>query len=218
MADHPVIRESTLEEQCYFYAKYDKFRDLKALFKKGAEHPDLNARHSNNWETPLFAAVDRDSGRCAMFLLSKGADPNVANMSGSTPLHHIAAAPSRLEMAKALLEAGADPSAANKRGATPLHIAAGAGYADLVEALLEKGSDPLALDSDGATPLDRANKSILALEDGNSLYAGLARSLGKNRDWQRAKTLLTAATESRLLARETQATTQPKARASGRSL
>lgn len=217
MTDHPIIRESTLEEQCFYYAKYDKLRELKALFKKGAEHPDPNARDSRNGETPLFAAIDRDSERCAMFLLSKGADPDIANMSGATPLHHIAASPSRLEMAKALLEAGANPSAANKRGATPLHHAAGAGNADLVEALLEKGSDPLALDSEGSTPLDRVNKSILAAEDGNSLYAGLAKALGSG-EWRRAKTLLTAATESRLLARETPAPAQPKARFSGRSL
>lgn len=217
MTDHPVIRESTLEEQCFYYAKYDKLRDLKALFKKGAEHPDINVRAEYSLETPLFAAVNRANDRCAMFLLSKGADPSAANESGRTPLHCIATAPSCLEMAKALIEVGANPSAADKRGVTPLHLAAAAGNADMVEALLAKGSEPLALDSNGATPLDRANKTLQALENGNGLFASLAKSFGTG-DWQRAKTLLTAATEARLIERETHAPLQPKARYSGRSL
>lgn len=218
MTDHPVIRESTPEERCYFCAKYDRLRDLKALFKKGAEHPEIDARRADNLETPLFAAVDRGSGRCAMFLLSKGADPNVASMTGETPLHRIAAQGSRLDLALALIEAGANPSAACKRGETPLHVAAGAGNAALAEALLAKGSDPLALDSDGNTPLDRANRSLGNLDsDGNTLFARLAKSLGSG-EWRKAKTLLTAATESRLLALATPAPSQPKARASARSL
>lgn len=153
MADHSIIRESTPEEQCFYCAKHDKLRDLKSLFKKGAEQLNINALEEHSLETPLFVAVNRANDRCAMFLLSKGADPDARSESGWTPLHALAKASPRLEMAKVLIEAGADVNAKTVSGWTPLHLAARRGHAETCSVLLAAGADPNAKAKDGDTPL-----------------------------------------------------------------
>ena len=55
-------------------------------------------------------------------LLDAGADPNLANKDGETPLYR-ASGKGHAEVAKLLLEAGADPILADKDGRTPLYLA-----------------------------------------------------------------------------------------------
>ena len=61
----------------------------------------------------------------ARLLLEAGADVNLRNDHGSTPLHSVAAMPpAGNAVASALLERGADVNARNDFGHTPLHAAA----------------------------------------------------------------------------------------------
>ena len=55
-------------------------------------------------------------------LLEAGADPNVANKGGFTPLYWATRA-GHVDVVTVLLEAGADPNVANKGGFTPLYWA-----------------------------------------------------------------------------------------------
>lgn len=92
-------------------------------------------------------------------LLAAGADPNLEDECGATPLHtaaashpnhaslnspsDIAACANSAKIVKALLAAGGAPSARDQGGATPLFAAAGGGYnVEAVLALIEAGADP----------------------------------------------------------------------------
>ena len=85
-------------------------------------------------------------------LLKEGADPNVRDEEGRTPLHH-AVKDNRLDIVKLLVESGADVNAPDNYGLTPLHYAVHCGYEKFVDFLLRHGADPNAKDIGGNTPL-----------------------------------------------------------------
>lgn len=119
------------------------------------------------------------------FLLQHGADANVKNTYGKTPLelavqHEYGAAtvrrllaggaevsdvlieaagksgPEAFEVVKTLVDAGAPVSAPNVLGTTPLHRAAKYGTAEMIRELLARGAEINARDRDGTTPLHDA--------------------------------------------------------------
>lgn len=60
--------------------------------------------------TPLLRAVSIGSHAMALYLLEKGANPDLANVGGTTPLR-LAAENGDLVMVRLLLDHGADPAA-----------------------------------------------------------------------------------------------------------
>ena len=106
----------------------------------------------------------------ALLLLEEGANPNVPDSIGRTPLH-AAVETGRPELVKSLLAHGADPNArltepppplkgdfvgtGRYLGATPLCLAAAARVPDveILRLLIAGGADPNLGASDGATPL-----------------------------------------------------------------
>lgn len=128
---------------------------------------DPNFPHVVNDRTPLHFAVDSSDPEVALklvnALLEAGANPNVADDEGYTPLHH-AMVHERLEIIAALVKAGADPNQKAKDPnqtsstdiATPLSFAAISNKPKLLQALLDAGADPSVEDSMGRTPLDDA--------------------------------------------------------------
>lgn len=91
--------------------------------------------------------------------IDEGADVNVRDDDGSTPLHYTAVGVN-VEMTEFLLEHGADVNARDYSGRTPLHRAAYIGRTEMAEFLLEKGADVNARDDYGATPLRAAQEEI----------------------------------------------------------
>jgi hypothetical protein len=106
---------------------------------------------------PQFYALLCDAERIKK-LLEEGADPNIRDRGGNTPLH-FAASKGCAEVARLLLRHGADPNAQDKNGETPLHVAAYGGHVDVARLLLEHGADPSIRNRDGKTPLDLARES-----------------------------------------------------------
>lgn len=71
--------------------------------------------------------------------LSPGADPNVKQQGGWTPLHQ-AAAHGHIEMLNLLLRHGADVDSMNDHGATPLDMAIEKGRPEVARILRSRGS------------------------------------------------------------------------------
>ena len=100
----------------------------------------INAKDLNG-DTGLMVAVSRRDDTWTAFMLSNGADPNLANRNGDTPL--IAAARiGYMQGAEWLLVKNARIDEANRMGETPLIVAVQARQAQLVKFLLSKGANP----------------------------------------------------------------------------
>jgi cytohesin len=96
----------------------------------------------------LVEAVRRGDVQEVARLLAAGADPNVKDLDGHTPLHY-AAEQCRADIAELLLKHGADPNARDNQGETPLHIAVWMRCKAVAELLLRHGADPNMEDSWG---------------------------------------------------------------------
>jgi len=85
----------------------------------------------------------------------KGANPNVTDEEGRTPLY-MASLFGRLEVVKELLSApggGANPNIATKDGRIPLYWASYYDHLEIVKVLLAAGADPSVANKNGNTPL-----------------------------------------------------------------
>lgn len=129
----------------YPQAKQNAFSIMEALIDYGE---DIN-QIGQNGETALSSVcVDSQCWELVMFLLNRGALPNIADKKGNTPLHkasHPIQAPLLTTM---LLEAGANPNVINERGETPMNCAAFDGGSVLNLQLLVDAADPANLDWD----------------------------------------------------------------------
>ncbi|WP_051362410.1 ankyrin repeat domain-containing protein [Solimonas soli] len=118
-------------------------------------------------QTPLLAAIAQNQVACVARLLDAGADVNLADHAGWSPLIHAAYFGSDTQIIELLLARGANINAQNDRGLTALYLASAAGHEPQVQLLLARGADPSIASKNGYTPLRvaqvRGLKNIVAL-------------------------------------------------------
>lgn len=101
----------------------------------------------------LEEAVKQNSISVVKFLLSHGADVNVKDRFGWTPLHEVSRRHDRFEITKLLLEYGADVNVRTKEGITPLCFATAFNVVATINLLLSHNANPNVGDNNNLTPL-----------------------------------------------------------------
>ena len=105
----------------------------------------------------LLLDVKNDHMKILIKLLTLGADVNLKDMMGNTPLHCcqvLGHNPVTLKMADRLIRAGANVNARNRTGATPLHQSYNGTTTELVQLLLDNGADIYIEDNLGENRID----------------------------------------------------------------
>jgi len=151
----------------------DGYKFLEAVKdRKGDEVTDMlnkpgstivNTRDITSGDTGLHIVVARSDAVWIRFLLQRGADPNIRNKKGLTPLQ-LATSLGFTEGVEALIKGGAGVNVSDQTGETPLIAAIHARNVALVRLLLEKGADPDHNDNSG-----RSARNYVALMSGNTL-------------------------------------------------
>ncbi len=134
-------------------ARWGRTDVMRLLIGRGA---DVNARDSL-LRTPLHVTlVDSPyADEVVPVLLAAGAQPDIQDQDGYTPLH-CAVMMRNWVAVKELLDGGAEPNVSDMFGGTPLYEAADRGYSDVALLLLDGGADPHIVTSGGWTALDAA--------------------------------------------------------------
>lgn len=147
----------------YEFLKGVKDRDGAEVTKvlEGTNNAVINARDKSTGETAMHIVTQRRDAVWIRFLASKGANPNIADKSGVTPLQ-IATSLGYIEGVEELLTAGASVDVANSTGETPLISAVLRRDIPMIRLLLSNGANADHSDNSGRTARDYAKF------DGNS--------------------------------------------------
>ena len=106
---------------------------------------DSNALH----EAIIFPEI-------AKLLINSGADINIQNKYGDTPLYLALHYRYPLQISELLINAGADVNIPDKQGTTPLHEASSRGPINMVKKLINNGANVNIQNEYGTTPLHKA--------------------------------------------------------------
>ena len=169
----------------YSFLKAVKERDgdkvTEALNEPG--NTLINSRDISSGETALHIVTQRRDTVWIQFLAQRGANPNIADKTGTTPLM-LAVSLGFVEGAEALIKAGSRVDVTNAAGETPLISSVHRRDIALMRLLLAKGADPDRTDNSGRSARDYA-----ALMQGNSqLMSEFARADEERKNGGKDKT------------------------------
>lgn len=140
--------------------------------RKGDEATDMlnkpgtqvvNTRDITSGDTGLHLVVQRRDVLWIRFLLQRGADPNIRNKKGISPLQ-LATSMGFTDGVEALIKGGANVNVSDQTGETPLIAAVHQRNPELVRVLLAQGADPDHNDNSG-----RSARQYMELMSGNAL-------------------------------------------------
>jgi len=154
----------------------------------------FTAKDKDGWTALICAAANNDH-KSSELLIKAGAEVNVQDNLGWTPLMYAADVKLGVEMVSLLLDNGADPNIRNNDSDTPLIRAVSGNYNATIKLLVEKGADIHAIDAKGRSAL------IIAVVNGNAEIVSFLLSKGAKLESvdQEGKTpLMWAATKGNL--------------------
>ncbi len=164
----------------YEFLKNVKDRDGKAvtdaLNEPGKGAVIVNARDRSSGETALHIVTKRRDTVWIRFLAKHGANPNIADKKGETPLV-VASNLGFVDGIKALIKAGAKVDVASSTGETPLINAVHRRDTAMIKLLLDNGANPDMTDNSGRSARDYA-----ALLKGNTLVLAEIERADKERE------------------------------------
>lgn len=147
----------------------------------------VNTRDITSGDTGLHIVVERRDLTWTRFLLQRGADPNIRNKKGISPLQR-AVALGFADGVAALIKNRANVNVADQTGETPLINAVHARNVEMVRLLLANGADPDRSDNSGRSARDYMNligsnnNTLLKMEfdaaDKKRAEAGTKKSIG----------------------------------------
>lgn len=118
-------------------------------------HTDANIKDALG-RTPLHIAAEKGYAEIVLFLVENGAEVNITDTNGNTPLIFIIHKMGNLEITRRLLEKGAAVNAQNRTGETALMYAAWRGHSDIVQLLLAYHANASLKNRQGNTALTLA--------------------------------------------------------------
>ncbi len=116
-----------------------------------------NQAYKSGYSQELLETVSKGELSKAKDFINKGADVNIKNGDGKTPLH-IAVEKNYEDIVRLLLQKNADLNTKDNNGNTPLHIAVKNGNYFVVKELLRAGADKNIKNNEGKTALDIAKE------------------------------------------------------------
>lgn len=139
---------------------------LKILLEREGSDINEQDKHGN---TILHKTIFENHIECARWLIAHGADVNMCNQQGESPLHkgerlstpHLtqtAVEQSHVEYVRLLLEAGATPTATDQNLTAPIHLAAQRSLIECTDMLLVAGAKLNVRNHEGWSPLHFAAK------------------------------------------------------------
>ena len=169
----------------------DGFLFLKAVEDKDIDKADellgkpgsvlINSRDLTSGRTGLHIAADRRDVVWLVYLLNRGANPNIADIRGVTPLMR-ASQMGFFEGVQHLVTKGARVDASNSTGETPLILAVHRRDTAMMRVLLGAGADADRTDNSGRSARDyarldgRGSKTLAEIERSAKATAGDAEA------------------------------------------
>ncbi len=150
----------------FLKAVKDRDGDAATAFLNEPGTTIVNSRDITSGETGLHIVVARRDTVWVRFLLQRGANPNIRDKKGVTPLQ-MATTLGFVDGVEELIKRGAQVDVSDRAGETPLIAAVHRRDTAVIRLLLEKGADPDRNDNSGRSARDyvelmNSNSAILA--------------------------------------------------------
>jgi ankyrin repeat protein len=141
MATAPAVSQILGNDGLEFLKALQEGEGSKAYSLAERNGTNIFNQRGTDGDAPLHIVIRKRNGNWIGFLLSKGADPNIAGRDGDTPMI-LAARSGYYEGVERLIGARADVNRVNRRGESPLIVAVNQRQPRIAKLLLEVGADP----------------------------------------------------------------------------